>query len=102
MTNKRLLTILESMDKDKTVEIADIFDAIEEENQILRRFLWLNHGCDHRYLYGDDGEMQCNKCILDFKRMDIKTIMRFIESKNFDKFLEMMREKYRVNNDKEH
>ncbi len=34
----------------------------------LRRLLWLNHGCIFASLYGDDGEMQCNKCLIDFKR----------------------------------
>lgn len=31
--------------------------------------LWLRHGCPISALYGDDGEMQCNKCGIDFKRM---------------------------------
>jgi hypothetical protein len=38
-----------------------------------RRTLWLNHGCERRYVYGDDGEMQCNNGtahpgVWDFKR----------------------------------
>lgn len=32
----------------------------------LRKALWLDHGC--LGLYGDDGEMQCGACLLDFKR----------------------------------
>jgi hypothetical protein len=32
----------------------------------FRRLLWQRHGCAG--LYGDDGEMQCGSCILDFKR----------------------------------
>lgn len=36
----------------------------------LRELLWLRHGCDLGRLYGDDGEMQCNKCMIDFKRDD--------------------------------
>lgn len=44
----------------------------------LRRLLWLNHGCVS--LYGDDGEMQCNACRVDFKRMSVKEIeARFLE-----------------------
>jgi hypothetical protein len=35
---------------------------------IFRRELWLRHGFGHRHLYGDDGEMQCAECGLDFKR----------------------------------
>ena len=34
----------------------------------LRQMLWLRHGCDHAFLYGDDGEMQCHNCGLDFRR----------------------------------
>jgi len=40
--------------------------SVEKE---LRELLWLRHGCDFKYLYGDDGEMQCSKCQIDFKRM---------------------------------
>lgn len=39
-----------------------------EENQLLRQLLWVRHGCFISNLYGDDGEMQCNKCMIDFKR----------------------------------
>ena len=41
---------------------------LETENQQLRKLLWLNHGCDVTALYGDDGEMGCCKCAVDFKR----------------------------------
>lgn len=44
------------------------------ENQQLRKLLWLRHGCPTSALYGDDGEMQCNICMLDFKRMSIDEI----------------------------
>ncbi len=26
------------------------------------------HGCSITALYGDDGEMQCSSCMIDFKR----------------------------------
>ena len=35
---------------------------------IFRHLLWLNHGCPVTHLYGDDGEMQCSACAIDFKR----------------------------------
>ena len=41
---------------------------LELENCELRRLLFLRHGCSGPALYGDDGEMQCNHCLLDFKR----------------------------------
>jgi predicted aminopeptidase len=37
-----------------------------------RRLLFLRHGCVG--LYGDDGEMQCGACALDFKRMPVADI----------------------------
>lgn len=45
---------------------------LEQENKLLRRLLWNNHG--HRGLYGDDGEMQCSECGIDFKRMKAVSI----------------------------
>lgn len=47
---------------------------MEEENRKLRFLLWLNHGCSFPVLYGDDGEMQCNKCMIDFKRNSVEEI----------------------------
>lgn len=38
----------------------------ERDETILRRLLWLRHGCGG--LYGDDGEMQCGVCGIDFLR----------------------------------
>lgn len=33
-----------------------------------RKMLWLSHGCPFEALYGDDGEMHCVECRIDFKR----------------------------------
>ena len=48
---------------------------MNNDELILRYLLWLNHGhvdC----LYGDDGEMQCNKCRIDFKRDPVEDIKK--------------------------
>jgi len=50
-------------------------EAVKKENKKLRELLWLNHGCPIGMLYGDDGEMQCNKCMIDFKRDSIEDII---------------------------
>lgn len=42
---------------------------MSEENHTLRKLLWLRHGCPLSYLYGDGEEMQCPKCLIDFKKM---------------------------------
>jgi hypothetical protein len=39
-----------------------------DNEKILRQLLWLRHGCPMSSLYGDDGEMQCHTCGIDFKR----------------------------------
>lgn len=44
------------------------------DEQIARRLLWLRHGCSISMLYGDDGEMQCGRCIIDFKRNSMADI----------------------------
>ena len=41
---------------------------------ILRRLLWFRHNCPLAALYGDDGEMQCNSCGIDFKRFTAQEI----------------------------
>jgi len=45
-------------------------EKLEADNYVLRWLLWLRHGCNGASLYGDDGEMQCNTCMIDFKRDD--------------------------------
>ena len=44
-----------------------LLTATEEEEK-WRKLLWLRHGCSIHALYGDDGEMQCSACGIDFKR----------------------------------
>jgi len=41
-------------------------DAARAESRQLRHLLFLAHGNDEHYLYGDDGERQCNTCMIDF------------------------------------
>ena len=59
-------------------EIEKLEKQLDEKNKeinLFRLLLWLNHGCDFSNLYGDDGEMQCNKCIIDFKRSKPEDIL---------------------------
>ena len=41
---------------------------MENKELEIRKLLWLTHHCGQSYLYGDDGEMQCHLCGLDFRR----------------------------------
>lgn len=46
----------------------------------LRLEWWFNHGCPTAGLYGDDGEMQCGACGIDFRRMPITELLRQVQS----------------------
>lgn len=50
-------------------------EAQELETKYRRR-LWLTHG--HMGLYGDDGEMQCGKCVADFKRFPLERLEKIV------------------------
>ena len=49
-------------------------DDMKPNEFVLRRLLWLRHGCPIHALYGDDGEMQCGICLIDFKRDSVLQI----------------------------
>ena len=56
-------------------------DAAEQDAVRLRELLWLYHGCPSPALYGDDGEMQCGACVIDFRRNTVETIRARWEAK---------------------
>jgi hypothetical protein len=64
---------------DEIIDISTkkIMEIIEQEKESdekkLRYWLWLKHGHPES-LYGDDGEMQCSECMLDFKRDSVEKI----------------------------
>lgn len=47
---------------------------VETENAALRRLLAVRHGCPPGALYGDDGELFCNACMIDFRREPVERI----------------------------
>ena len=52
----------------------------------FRRLLFINHSsCDGREIYGDDGEMHCHKCDIDFARDTAKEIETRIGDINIHK-----------------
>jgi hypothetical protein len=63
---KSLLKLNEGM-VDKNFELATNNEKLKAENEKLRKLLWFKHGCSISALYGDDGCMDCNKCVIDFK-----------------------------------
>ena len=46
------------------------------EEMILRELLWLNHGCNPDHRHGDDGEMRCSACGVNFKKDPANLIKR--------------------------
>lgn len=52
------------------------YNAMRKERDRLRDILWLRHGCPSAVLYGDDGKMDCNACLIDFKNGTIDEIER--------------------------
>lgn len=51
-----------------TPSLSEAPGAASDEMLELRRGWWLSHGCSGVALYGDDGEMQCHDCRIDFRR----------------------------------
>ena len=64
---------LEAHATDRVNQRAEVI-RLTADDLLLRRMLWLRHGCQG--LYGDDGEMQCGSCFIDFKREPIQQIDR--------------------------
>ena len=65
----------------------------EKDNDILRELLWLRHGCEITSLYGDDGQMQCGLCMIDFKVDSAESIKNRWESVYKKKLMETFKEK---------
>jgi len=68
-------------------------NKLEVENSILRRLLWLSHGCPFPALYGDDGEMQCHACVLDFKRDSAQKIEGRLREIGLQKYKESLKKR---------
>jgi len=78
---KILLRLLDDYDRHLSLEQKELYDKLTlietdtlEREKNLRKLLWLKHGCSFSALYGDDGEMQCGICMIDFKRMSLEQI----------------------------
>ena len=56
----------------------------------VRKQLWLSHGCSFNYLYGDAGEMQCNRRpFIDFRHASETEILAKIDAHNRERFAEI-------------
>lgn len=59
-------TLVELLERER----AEVRAKAEAET---RRCLWLAHG--HDGIYGDDGEMQCALCGVDYKRDELRSVL---------------------------
>lgn len=56
----------------------DLIRQQDKSDKEVREYLWLHHGCGVHPLYGDDGEMQCSKCVIDFKRQPLIELVKVL------------------------
>lgn len=64
------------------VEYRTRAEAAEAE---LRMTWWMNHGCRPSAQYGDDGEMSCGCCAIDFKRMPLDEIRERMQNASVER-----------------
>ena len=60
---------------------------LSKDERIFRKLLFFCHtSCDRRCLYGDDGEMHCHTCDIDFVRDSAEDIEERISDINLEKY----------------
>lgn len=62
-----------------TAEWPEIIRDLKDENRILRYLLGRSHDGPKHRIYGDDGELQCSACWIDFVRDSAQDIQRKLE-----------------------
>lgn len=60
-------------------ELVEQYQSINEENKVFRRLLAMAHDSEKHRIYGDDGELQCSACWIDFVRDSAQDIQRKLE-----------------------
>ena len=61
--------------------------ALKADEKKLRHLLFMAHGSEEHYLYGDDGERHCNACWIDFNKDSPDEIERKIYEYNMRKLI---------------
>jgi len=64
-------------------------NQIGDDNKKLRHMLFMAHGSDEHYLYGDDGERYCNTCMIDFNNDSVDVIEQKINAYNMRKIVKL-------------
>ncbi len=78
-------------------EFASLLQSAErercvDENKNLRHLLFMAHGSEEHYLYGDDGERTCNTCWIDFNTDSPDVIEQKIYAYNMRKIAKLQAE----------
>jgi len=60
----------------RTKENADEIMELQSDNRKLRYLLARQHDSAKHMIYGDDGELQCSACWIDFRRDTVADIER--------------------------
>ena len=76
-----------------TLSVVDGSEDVREDEMILRKLLWLNHRFDINALYGDDGELSCGNCLIDFKRDSAEDIQNKFIQRGLEKLYKQQKEK---------
>ena len=67
-------------------------ECCAKENKKLRHMLFMAHGSEEHYLYGDDGERTCNTCWIDFNTDSADVIEQKIDAYNMRKIAQLQSE----------
>ena len=68
--------------------------VMSDDEYTLRQMVWESHGgLTHHFLYGDDGELNCNTCHIDFKRLTVMSIFDALGEQAMARMVEYLKRK---------
>ena len=88
--NETLRQEVSRLRKDEFLQELD--GRLADENKKLRHMLFMAHGSEEHYLYGDDGERTCNTCWIDFNTDSPDVIEQKIYAYNMRKIAKLQAE----------
>lgn len=79
-------------DRQEAEEFVEFVNKLITDNKRLRHLLFMSHGSEEHYLYGDDGERHCNTCMVDFNLDDPEAIEQKFYNYNMRKIAKLQAE----------
>jgi len=92
MTKNETMQKLIAMLRKDACEATTLVKHYADENKKLRHLLFMAHGSEEHYLYGDDGERTCNTCWIDFNTDSPDVIEQKIYAYNMRKIAKLQAE----------